>query len=728
MSDKTQNGVTPENKEIPGETYPERTYPERISAEQEIESGEGLLEEELLEGFSEKKRGKGKRAPKKQEGRRAARASRRRVSWRRRQGASRTGRSGRDDSEKETLDDTEGSVRGISEKGPRSAGKRPRRRKPRKADSEQARRVTRRLCILLGAVFVAAGGAGVFLFLHFNQTQEELPEIKLPEVVVTKPPERQEDLGSDVLDHIITAGNAVWDSFRKRPATHELTQGSEEDFADVTECIIDPETRRISVKAKGDGIPKSDDKFYYLFALNTYEESIPEDGEYLARDYKDNEVGMTTTLNYNHAGTRLFKKFVVAVKKDGTYVPVTTPRYITNPEAIARYSSVFQQPASIKGLLVDPARLSGSELDDLGVKQAAYNIPVARLLGPTTNPAYPSIQYTYDGRTYTFNGQVVKEYDIIFGTLTAKGITTTAIILNNYSSAYQQLIHPKARGGGSAPYYMFNGAEESGVEYMAAIATFLAERYSDNTHGRISNWVIANEINARKEWNHMAHVDLETYVEEYARGFRVFYNAIKSVSSSARVYISIDQQWDRNIKNNTNYDGRDILDVFNRNISSKGNIDWGVAQHPYNVPLTESRVWKPSKYVEHNAGTSMITMENIDVLVNYMRQEQFLTDDGQVRSILLSEQGYTSSSGQALQAAAFAYAYYRAASYSEIDGFLLNRETDAGEEVAQGLAFGLTDAGGGRKQIYNVFKYIDTPEHENYTNFAKEIIGISSWR
>ena len=585
--------------------------------------------------------------------------------------------------------------------------------------------------IFAGAAALLAGALGLsvfFLTRSWEEEAEKLPEVKPPEITDSvEPVIPEEDMGDDVTEHIVTAGNAVWESFKKRPESHELTDANTASFASITECAINPKTQRISITAKGDGIPKSDDKYYYLFALNTYDTTIPQDGEYLARDYKDSEVSFSAALNYNLSGSRLYKKFAVAVKKDGNYVQVSTPSYITNPEAIAKYTSVFQQPASIKGLLVDPNRMRGSELDDLGVKQAAYNIPVARLLGPTSNPAYPTIQYTYNGRTYTINGQVVAEYDLVFGTLTAKGITTTAIILNNYSGAYPQLTHPKARSGSTAPYTMFNGAEESGVEYMAAIGTFLAERYSGNAHGRISNWIIANEINARKEWNYMAHVDIETYVEEYARAFRVFYTAIKSVSSSARVYISLDQQWDRNIKNNTNYDGRDILDVFNRNISSKGNIDWGVAQHPYNVPLTEPRIWKASNYVKHNAGTSMITMENIEVLINYLRQPQFLDSNGQVRSILLSELGYTSTGGQALQAAAFAYAYYKMEAYSEIDGFLLNRQTDAGEEVAQGLAFGLNDAGGGRKQLYDVFKYIDTPNHAAYTDFAKEIIGISSW-
>ena len=80
-----------------------------------------------------------------------------------------------------------------------------------------------------------------------------------------------------------------------------------------------------------------------------------------------------------------------------------------------------------------------------------------------------------------------------------------------------------------------------------------------------------------------------------------------------------------------------------------------------------------------------------------------------------------------MQAAAFAYAYYSAAANPNIDGFLLNRQTDAPEEVGQGLSFGLNHAGGGQKQVYNVFKYIDTPHRAEYTDFAKSIIGISSW-
>lgn len=598
----------------------------------------------------------------------------------------------------------------------------------KKADKKNFKKLIAALCAVLAVSVIIAAVLIYLLVIREQSADTPAEEIELPVITESeKESEIPENLGTDVVEHIITAGNAVDEAYKSRPESHELTDENAADFAAVESCEIEAGTGKIAVTITGDGIPASDDKYYYLFALNTYDSGITAESEAIAKEYKDNTTKMTVALNYNRSNSRLYKKFVAAVKIDGKFVQVSAPEYITNPEVIAKYGSVYQQPSSKKGLLVDPNKLRGNELDDLGVKQAAYNIPIARLLGPTTSSAYPTINYTYNGKTYTFNGQVVAEYDLVFSTLTSKGICTTAILLNNYSSSYPQLIHPDARSGSTAPYYMFNGAEESGVEYMAAVGTFLAERYSDSRHGRVSNWVIANEINARKEWNYMAKTDIETYVEEYAKAFRVFYTAIKSVSSSARVYISIDQQWDRNLKNNPNYDGRDIVDVFNRNIASKGNIDWGLAQHPYNVPLTEARIWKSSKYVTHSVDTSMITMANIEVLTNYMEQEQLLNPQGEVRSILLSEQGYTSQAGEAVQAAAFAYAYYRAEANPHIDGFLLNRETDAPEEVSQGLSFGLNHAGGGHKQIYNVFKYIDTAQHAEYTEFAKSIIGISGW-
>ena len=179
------------------------------------------------------------------------------------------------------------------------------------------------------------------------------------------------------------------------------------------------DTSKVKVEGILEGIPDSDSEDLYLFALNTYENSIPEGSE-PADTYRiektDPKFVMYANLNHKQAGTRLFKKFVVAAKVGGRYQILGTSRYITNPEAIAKVDA-YKKTSSVKGLIVDPNRLHGSELDDLGVKQGAYNIPLGYIMGGTTSANKSTIYYDYGGKTYAFNGQAVAEFDIVFGTL-----------------------------------------------------------------------------------------------------------------------------------------------------------------------------------------------------------------------------------------------------------------------------------------------------------------------
>ncbi|MDE6883546.1 MAG: hypothetical protein K2P48_10570, partial [Lachnospiraceae bacterium] len=209
------------------------------------------------------------------------------------------------------------------------------------------------------------------------------------------------------------------------------------------------------------------------------------------------------------------------------------------------------------------------------------------------------------------------------------------------------------------------------------------------------------------------------------------YNAILSINGNARVYISLDQQWVKSLYSNGGYGSKQILDEFNRNIKEDGNIDWGVAQHPYNYPLTSAKAWstsgKSGSYVLNSETTPVITIKNIHVLTDYLQKEDYLTDSGEVRHVILSEMGYTSSAGQDLQAASFVYAYKIIESNQYIDSMLFSRQTDAPTELAQGLALGINTLGGGRKSIYNAFKYVDTADAAKYTDFALRVIGITNW-
>ncbi|HBA68815.1 MAG TPA: hypothetical protein DCZ40_05580 [Lachnospiraceae bacterium] len=532
-----------------------------------------------------------------------------------------------------------------------------------------------------------------------------------------------------VVEDAVDAGLSIFEMIGERPSSVELDGKDAKDFLTVESCLVDNTTSNIVLKAGSERIPASDDEYYYLFVLRIQNDEITEGMAPVQQRYKGREVRFQFSRHFGNISGLLYK-YVIAVKKDDKYVAVSNPCYVTNPEEIAVYKSNGKKADSKKGLLVDPDKLLSEELDDLGIKHAAYNIPVSRLLGHSDNEEYPDVGYGYNEKGYVFNGEVISEYDTIFRTLTEREIEITVILLNDIAEDYPQLIHPLARGGiGTAPYYAFNGTDQEGIEGMAAIASFLAERYSGRANGRgvVANWVIGNEINARKDWNYMEYVNLSSYVKEYVRAFRVFYNSIKSINGASNIYISLDQRWDSNTGTAAGYDAKDILDEFNRQIKEEGNIEWGLAIHPYNVPLTSPYIWKDSQYVKDSEDTPMVTMANIDVVTDYLEQDEFLTEKGEVRSVTVSELGYTSLDGEDVQAAAIVYAYKAAEANPHIDSVLFSRQTDAAEEMEQGLALGLNHMDGSHKYVYNVYKYMDTEEEGKYTEFAKKIIGISDW-
>lgn len=622
--------------------------------------------------------------------------------------------------------------RKAKEKKARKKGKRMQEKGPGRWKKRLA------LMVLFVIVLAAAGGAaGFFMQQHLDMLAAEREAVEAmvhtKAVALTEYSKTQhrkdsvrQNAGKDTTRALVDAARYMIEGIKNRPREVEVTVDNAADFASIESCLINTETGKIDVTMKAEDLALSDDGFYYLFEEKAYQTSL-QDSEYLIEDQKDVDLTFSVNLNYNTTSSRLFSKFVVAVKKNGSFLAITRPRYITNPEAIAKYSPSFGATSSKKGLLVDPEKLRTSELDDLGVKHAAYNIPLSRILGQTSNANYPTVYYTYNGRNYAFNGQIIAEYDYIFTSLTNRGITTTAIVLNDISS-HPELIHPKARSGGHAPYYAFNAADESGTETIAAIASFLASRYSGTGHGKVMNWVIGNEINARSEWNHIEHMSTPDYVDEYARAFRIFYNAFLSVNGNARVYISLDQQWGKSLYSKNGYGSKEILDEFNRNLKAEGNIDWGLAQHPYNYPLTSAKAWQSNgKYVQENENTPVITIKNLHVLTDYLQKPEMLTEDGEVRHLILSEMGYTSSQGQELQSASFVYAYKMIEANQYVDSMLFSRETDAPSEVAQGLDLGLCTLGGGRKSIYEAYKYVDSAESAKYTDFALRVIGISSW-
>ena len=506
------------------------------------------------------------------------------------------------------------------------------------------------------------------------------------------------------------------------------------DTANISSCTVNGGEIRITGTAQHTEDGVTDDGNYYPFDLMPYEGSIGGRTDYVASSGKTDSFTFTLPFDKNQDEDPLFARYVVAVNKGGVYEAVSNEAYVTNPEVTADYQEPFPEAQTKKGLNIELSMLDDAM--SLGVKHTAVNISVREFLDPNG-----SMTYTYNGKTYHFNKSRVEEYDKTIRMFSNKGIIITGIILNGWNTANPELLYPGVKETGTSQYYMFNTATLEGFETCRAVMAFFAERYngSNPNYGQVSNWIIGNEINNQAIWNYTGPMPLEQYVEIYERMFRVMYTSIRSENANARVYFSTDYNWVQP-NGDTSYGARDLIDCFNNQIKKGGQIDWNLAYHPYPLNLQEPEFWLEDARVTDSVDSPVVNFKNLHVLTDYFTRPELLNSQGQVRHIILSEQGFTSQSPsrgnvEKEQAAAFAYAYFLVDSNPYIDSFILSRQVDNLYEAQQSMAFGLWTVnsssqvitGLDRKRIYPIFRVIDTNKAVEETEYLKSVIGISKW-
>lgn len=513
------------------------------------------------------------------------------------------------------------------------------------------------------------------------------------------------------------------------------------EFAHIYECAISGDQIVIDGQMEGSFSDSAYyDNYLYLFEQKPYQRDLKGRTDYAAWITKGDALHFSIPLNHGTQSDRLYSSFVVAVYDGEEYIQVSNEVYVTNPEVMAKYTEPYKTGQTKKGLLIQTTQSMIADAFELGVNHVIVNIPFSHILGS-------GIDYTYDGRTYHFSSDVLAVYDDTIRRMSEKNMTVTAVLLNDWNNATPQLYYPgvKRQPAGTANYYGFHVATEEGFETLKAIAAFLTERYSSlqSPYGRVSNWVIGNEIN-NQLWNYMGPMSLEQYMEEYVRAFRVFYTAIRSTSSTSRVFFSTDYNWLHEADGRLKYNAKDVLDTFNSMVVPGGPMDWELAYHPYSIPMVEPEFWNDAEtgLIKKNASSPVVNMINLNVLTDYLQQPQFLMRNGKPRHVILSEQGFTSQSHsrgevEELQAAAIAYAYYLADSNPLIDAFIMSRQVDAPSEVAASCSFGLWSCDMSkpndivptmRKQSWTVYKNIDDRKRTlETTEKYKKYIGIEKW-
>mgnify|MGYP001026844952 FL=1 len=426
----------------------------------------------------------------------------------------------------------------------------------------------------------------------------------------------------------------------------------------------------ISYTASLPELPASDDGVLYLFEMQPYEYAVSP----AAVPVASAPASLTPTFTVPYTGARLYTKFGLAVKSGGQNVLIANPQYIANPELLATHTKPRQTRA-----------LKSEQGKDF------CNLYMSNNLSGVIAGKYTTAQVMNEGKNQA--------------------------VTNPYARA---AILPTDTRPVTPRYYMLNASEPAGI---TTIANDLANCAANST---VENFIIGNEVNVRT-WNYMIWTDWDSYIREYAQVFRVAYNAIKSQNANARVFVCIDQNWDRNrpVGHAEYYeyiDGKDFLAKFNALIAGEGNIDWGVAQHPYPVPLTYAKFWDMSGcpdggYMAAQVSSGkMMTFQNLSLLTNYLQSPEMLSPAGTVRHVILSEIGLTNAQGNEVQAAALYTSYVAAKSNPYID------------EIIYLLSFSEPQVDtrlSGQSQL--VYNSLGTASEATYDAWAKAFIGISDW-
>lgn len=427
------------------------------------------------------------------------------------------------------------------------------------------------------------------------------------------------------------------------------------------------------------GCPVTDDGMLYLFEMAPYEYGLGNDTDVInfkAFNPMETLQSFTFPVKFKQEDTRLYSKFAMGVKSGGVIYMLTEPTYITNPEALAS-NALPRQARSKKST-------QGQEFNNLFL-DGTY--------GPQIGWMYRTVQVLNTGHSETLTHPLARK--------TAMDADTARV---------------------DAPkYYMFNASDREGVRALASSL----EYYASNTQGG-ENWIIGNELNNRT-WNYMAWTDWDTYIREYTQAFRVAYNAIMSTNANARVYVCIDQIWDRNLtpadKEYYQYmDGKDFLEKFNMLIRQGGNINWHLSQHPYTNPMGYAKFWDMSgcrngaKYAAEVASGQVVTFQNLSVLTDFLQRPDMLDTNGNMRHIILSEMGISNVQGSEVQAAAICASYAAVKDNPYIDEIIyLPVYSDPGMDSSLD-AFS--------QEVYNG---MDGEKSGFYMDWAKGFIGVQDW-
>ena len=377
-----------------------------------------------------------------------------------------------------------------------------------------------------------------------------------------------------------------------------------------------------------------------------------------------------------------------------------------------------------------------SDLTLLNISSATINVCVTQFMH--LSPKAGDIEHRYGGITYYVDENYLK--NSIDRTLLAatkeRNISVAAIILLEpaYKCADSELgkllQHPDNDGG---TYTMPNMTTPEAVNCYAAALDFLAKRYCtvDNRYGRISHWIMHNEVDGGRDWANMGFKPVTVFTDTYVKSMRMCYNIVRQYDSCAEVFASFSHSW-TGISNPGWYVCKEVVDLLNTYSRVEGDFQWGIAYHSYAQDLTNPCTWDDPN-ATYSMNTQFITFKNLEVLNKWVLAKENKFKGTIKRSVWLSEAGVNSRdySEEELkkQAAGVAYAWKKINALEGIDAWQWHNWFDNQVEGAcLGLRKYLDESYNGEaKPAWYVYQKAGTSEEDEYFEQFLPVIGISDW-
>lgn len=416
---------------------------------------------------------------------------------------------------------------------------------------------------------------------------------------------------------------------------------------------------------------------------------------------------------YDGERSRISSRFAVVVydsSKNQTIL-LGSPFYITNPETIAENSWTYPTPQVKKGLIC-----SASDALYAGVGYTIVDVDLGALFTSSAD----GIEHKYNGVTYYFDSGYTAGLDASITDLYIAGtVVNLRLLLTKpvYSEFVSALISSSSTSR-LALYYGFSLDNAESAAYFEAACDFLARRYFTDSaeYGRATGLILGGRLDAAYRYYNLGSKTLRDYVDCYCRALRTAANVLRSVSSSARVYISTGNNWDGFCGDSASlsYFSRDIVDCIAEQIKREGNIAYCYCVDPYGSG--ESAV------SDVNASASLYSnsfgIRSLPALCKYLKQTRFLYDS-QARAIMLAkcpDMLYDLTSPVDADQAALEYilVYYAACS-----------------DFAPAVECYIADAtyiSGDMSGYLSTLRLIDVVNASlSATDYAKALYGVSEW-